>query len=412
MTRRAVLLLSSPASYRLAVFREAAKRAGYVPISGIIGPPSPIPNSSTTVHFAPNTPAASLALLEALSAEWDEVRVLAVDDTAVELAALLASHINQPVNAPWAASASRNKIEMRTRFAAANLPGPQWVPITPGDGTPAPLSFPVVVKPAMLNGSRGVIRANTAEEYAVACARLDRILHDEGFDSSEPVALCESFIPGFELALEGLMTDGELTVLALFDKPDPLDGPFFEETLYVTPSRLSTAEQTAISAQVARMAAALDIWHGPVHAEVRINDEGVWPIEIAARSIGGMCSTVLEFGTGMHLEDLILHNLFGDHAPGEKRSSAAVGAMMIPIPRSGMLRGVNGLEEAKAVPNITGIEITAPLNNPIRTLPEGESYLGFIFASGNSPAIVETALRAAHGHLTFEIAPMLRLAPS
>ena len=198
--------------------------------------------------------------------------------------------------------------------------------------------------------------------------------------------LVERYLPGVEVALEGLLTGGELQTLALFDKPDPLEGPFFEETIYVTPSRLPEATQAAISARTAEAAAALGLREGPVHAELRINDEGVWLIEMAGRSIGGLCSTVLEFGTGVSLEELILRHAVGLPLPSTERAGGAAGVMMIPIPKGGMLREVSGVDEALAVPGVTGVEITAPLNQPVTPLPEGASYLGFIFARGETPA--------------------------
>jgi biotin carboxylase len=230
----------------------------------------------------------------------------------------------------------------------------------------------------------------------------------------DPVAsrqiLVESFVPGAEVALEGLLEDGKLRTLAIFDKPDPLDGPFFEETIYLTPSRLHGVTQREIADMTSRMAAALGICHGPVHAELRINHDGIWPIEVAGRSIGGMCSTILEFGSGMPLEEIILRHAVGSEIPSVERAGQAAGVMMIPIPAAGVLREVLGIEEARRVPGVTGVEITAPLNQPILPLPEGASYLGFIFARGSDPTAVESSLRDAHNHLHISIAPMLKLA--
>src|SRR6185503_8527499 len=140
------------------------------------------------------------------------------------------------------------------------------------------------------------------------------------------------------------------------------------------------------------------------------NDEGVWLIEMAGRSIGGLCSTILEFGAGVSLEELILRHAVGLPLPTTERANDAAGVMMIPIPKGGMLRGVSGVAEASAVPGITGIEITAPLNQPITPLPEGASYLGFIFARAATPAAVERALRHAHAQLAFRIEPAISLA--
>jgi len=225
----------------------------------------------------------------------------------------------------------------------------------------------------------------------------------EGNSDQETSILVEDFIPGFEVALEGLLTNGRLKVLALFDKPDPLDGPFFEETIYITPSRLPVATQNDIASCVATAAASLGLREGPVHAELRVNEQDPWMLEIAGRSIGGLCSTILEFGSGMCLEELILRHAMGYEIASIEREKHAAGVMMIPIPSAGMLKAVHGVEDAKNVPLITGVEITAKLNYPLVPLPEGASYLGFIFARGESPDEVEDAIRTAHKHLKFEI---------
>jgi biotin carboxylase len=237
------------------------------------------------------------------------------------------------------------------------------------------------------------------------------LLISEGNTEHETSMLVEDFIPGFEVALEGMLTHGQLKVLALFDKPDPLDGPFFEETIYTTPSRLDIKVQEDIARCVATAAASLGLREGPVHAELRVNEQGPWMLEIAGRSIGGLCSTILEFGSGMCLEELILRHAIGQEITSIERDTHAAGVMMIPIPSAGMLKGVRGVEEAQRVPLITGVEITAKLNYPLVPLPEGASYLGFIFARGETPAEVESAIRQAHKHLRFEIRreiPVLR----
>jgi biotin carboxylase len=248
-----------------------------------------------------------------------------------------------------------------------------------------------------------VIRANNPEEFVVAFQRLKRILLGEGYSEHETSFLVEDFIPGQEVALEGLLTGGQLQVLALFDKPDPLDGPFFEETIYVTPSRLSEQTQRAISQCVAVAASSLGLCEGPVHAELRVNEHGPWMLEIAGRSIGGLCSTVLEFGSGMCLEELILRHAMGEEVVSVERDQLAAGVMMIPIPSAGMLKAVHGVNEAAAVPLITGVEITAKLHHPLMPLPEGASYLGFIFARGENAMDVEDAIRQAHRCLRFDI---------
>jgi hypothetical protein len=258
-----------------------------------------------------------------------------------------------------------------------------------------------VLKPLYLSGSRGVMRADCPAEFVAAFERLGRVLAPTG--STE--VLVEDFIPGAEFALEGLLTGGALKVLALFDKPDPLDGPFFEETIYLTPSRLPAETQAALAQASARAAAALGLREGPVHAELRLNAEGPWVIEIAGRSIGGLCSKTMRFTGDASEEELILRQAFGLDVQGYSREQQAGGVMMIPIPARGIFHGIRNLAEAAAVPGIEAIEITAKANYPIVPLPEGDAYLGFIFARGDTPAQVDAALRAAHARMDIVILP-------
>jgi biotin carboxylase len=274
------------------------------------------------------------------------------------------------------------------------------------------LTFPVVVKARRLSGSRGVIRADAPEALMRAVNWVRAIQTRADRDAQELGLIIEDFIPGREYALEGSLQRGELTTLALFDKPDPLDGPYFEETLYITPSRLPQVLQDRIHQEVARACRAAGLMTGPVHAEVRVNDQGVWILEVAARSIGGLCGRVLNHLLGMSLEELILRQVVAESppisrpatidAPGE---GSAAGVMMIPIPRRGIYQGLDGLAAAQSAPGITGVAITVEPGQIIAPPPDGASYLGFIFARAASPADAEIALRTAHRRLRFDIRP-------
>jgi biotin carboxylase len=217
----------------------------------------------------------------------------------------------------------------------------------------------------------------------------------------------ESFVPGAEVALEGLLRGGELEVLALFDKPDPLDGPFFEETLYVTPSRHPAALAAAVVATTARAAAALGLREGPVHAELRLAPSGPVVLEVAARSIGGLCSRTLRFGAGLSLEEVLVAHAMGLPLDALRREARAAGVMMLPIPRRGILHAVGGVEAARAVPGVEDVVVTAPEGREVVPLPEGDSYLGFLFARGETPGAVEAALREGHRRLDLDIRPPL-----
>jgi ATP-grasp domain/L-amino acid ligase C-terminal domain 2 len=213
----------------------------------------------------------------------------------------------------------------------------------------------------------------------------------------------EDFVAGREVAVEGLLTAGRLRVLALFDKPDPLNGPFFEETIYVTPSRLRREDQARVAAVTGQAASALGLTEGPIHAELRLNDAGAWPIEVAGRSIGGLCSRMLRFGTGMSLEELILRRALGQGVEEIAREERAGAVMMIPIPRAGRLESVEGLDEARSVPGIEEVTVSAHAGQRLVPLPEGSRYLGFLFSRADTPERAEAALREAHGRLRFRI---------
>jgi biotin carboxylase len=272
----------------------------------------------------------------------------------------------------------------------------------------AEVAYPCVVKPLLLSGSRGVMRANDPLEFTQVFERLARMLRTFNQAPGSAQILVEDFIPGFEVAVEGILEAEQLHLLALFDKPDPLDGPFFEETIYVTPSRLPAETQAAIAACTAQAARALGLRSGPVHAELRVNEAGPWLVEVAGRSIGGLCSNTLRFGPGISLEHLILRQAVGLPLLWSPETVAR-GVMMIPIPEAGILKGISGVAEAAQVPGIEAVEITAKINYPLQPLPEGDSYLGFIFSKSDTSAAAEAALREAHRQLHFEVAPMLPL---
>ncbi len=345
--------------------------------------------------------------------------ILALGDRATLTAAHVARQLAIPFHHPLSVGACRNKLRMREVFRDAGLPVPQFraVPIDPlPDPSLLRISYPCVLKPLSLSASQGVARANNRDEFFRAAGRLKHLLESPEIRATrEPRLdriLVEDYLPGREVATEGLITDGELRILAIFDKPDALEGPFFEETIYITPSRLPVDVQRSIESSFRNAAAALGLTNGPVHGEFRINDAGIWTIEIAPRPIGGMCAQALRFQLSgkqppIGLEELLLrHSL---RMPGTEalREPEASAVMMIPVPRSGTYERLDGLEAAREIPLITGIQITVRVHDYIVAWPEGSSYLGFIFARGANPVAVEEAIRAAHAKLHFSLVPRL-----
>jgi biotin carboxylase len=407
-----VLLLATPNTYRAQAFLAAAERLGVEVLIAIDMQAELAESWGQRLGLDFQRIEQAVAAIVAVAAERPLSAIIAVDDSGSLLAARASAALGLAHNAPDAAEAARDKFVMRMLLARAGVPSPPFQRYSTGADLHAlaeQVEYPCVVKPLRLNGSRGVIRANNPREFVAAATRLAALLETIDPTLEPKPFLVEQFIPGFEVALEGLLDHGVLQVLALFDKPDPLDGPFFEETLYVTPSRLPEATQAAIARCAADAAAALGLREGPMHAELRVNDRGPWIVELAGRSIGGLCSKTLRFGSDVSLEELILRQACGMPIESTAHTSAAGGVMMIPIPSAGLLKRVQGVAESAEVSGVEEVDITARVNYPIVPLPEGDSYLGFIFARGATPAEVEAALREAHSRLRFQIQPSIAL---
>ena len=333
--------------------------------------------------------------------------VLAADDNGAALAAQLRVALKLPGNSPEAVSVLTDKLRFRQLQQTDGLLHPAFASVQEHEANvAAAVGFPLVVKARRLNASRGVIRADDASQLERALKRVQRIQSRVRRDAGALGLLVEAFIPGVEVALDGVLSQGELQVLAVFDKPDPLDGPYFEESLYLTPSRLPDATQRGLAETVRRACMAAGLAEGVIHAEARINDEGVWLLEIAPRGIGGLCGRVLADTLGMASAEIVLRHSVGLPLPTRANADAA-GVMMIPIPGSGILRGVDGLTVAREVRHITGIEITAQPGQLMAPPPEGAAYLGFIFSRAATPDEAEAALRAAHAALDIRIQPLV-----
>ncbi len=395
-----VLLLSTTTGYQAGAVLHAARGLG---VQVTLGTDrchvleDPWGDGAIALRF--EQPEQNAGIIAAQHAATPFDGLVAIGDAPAETGAFAAQRLGIAFHTPQAARASRNKLLARRILRDAGLAVPFFCEAATED-PPAGTPFPCVLKPAAMSASRGVIRADNPREFRAAQRRIRAMIPQ----ADPQTVLVEGFIPGRELAIEGIVEHGRLQPLAIFDKPDPLDGPFFEESIYVTPSRLdSTAQQELLDA-IARACAALGLGHGPIHAEARWNERGAWLLEVAARPIGGLCARALHFrgpGGGETLESLILRHALGESIAGVTRDPAAAGVMMIPIPGAGVYAGVEGAAAALAVPGITGMEITAKPGERLIPWPEGSSYLGFIFADAGTPVEVERALRAAHGRLTF-----------
>jgi biotin carboxylase len=410
-----LLLLIPTSTYRTEDFVDAARSLDVDLVIASDRPnvmASEFPDHLLTLPFS--DPAAAAREMQRYAARRPIDAVVPVDDATTVVASAVGEALGLRVNPLAAAQATRDKRVMRERLARAGVPSPSFTVVRvdeDGAAAAARVAYPCVLKPRVLSASRGVIRADDPASFVAAFARIGAILREpdvaalgEGTDT----ILVEGFVPGREVALEGLLEDGVLRTLALFDKPDPLDGPFFEETLYVTPSRLPAATQAVVADVAARAARALGLTDGAVHCELRLRAGTAGALEpvvleIAARSIGGLCGRTLRFGTGLSLEELILRRALGRPVDSLEREQAAAAVMMIPIPRGGVLEEVRGLDAARAVPLIEDVTISLHKGQEVVPLPEGSRYLGFIFSRAAGPAEAEAALREAHRHLHFVI---------
>jgi len=432
--RKRVVILASKLGYQTRGFAEAAERLG---VDLVFGTDrchqleNPWGDDAMALDFANPREAAQEIVRGLQSAGGDASgarvdAVMALGDRPTVTAAYASAALGIRGNPPEAVRICRNKLRQREALRAAGVRVPEFFSFGLHDDVarvladdevqtrlPAPL-FPCVVKPLALAASQGVIRANDAREFEAAVERIRGLMESPEIQvMREPGTerlLAERYVPGVEVAVEGVMTNGALRVLAIFDKPDPLEGPYFEETIYVTPSRLAPAMQRSIEECAAATVRALGLATGPVHAEFRVNEEGAWVLEAAPRPIGGLCSRALRFGEGaaqIALEELLLRHALKMGGDETAREKAASGVMMVPVPRGGIFEGVSGIVEAERVPGVEEIRITARLKDYVAAWPEGSSYLGFIFARGERAEDAERALRDAHAKLEFRFSPRL-----
>ena len=409
-----IVLIAPARSYRVASYIHAAEQLGRHLLIVSDSKHSLVSSiaSGITVDFTRQDDALAI-ILDALRGNWI-MAVIATDDLVVTLSSRVAQALGLPHNDAAATRLTYRKDLARKRLQQQHCNVPEFQVCTFRDtrSVAATLNYPVVLKPLMLSGSRGVIRADNADEFIAAARRIEKIVEHEPAEEYEQTHfLVEAFLPGAEIAIDGFVQDGRFLTLALFDKPEPLNGPCFEESFYITPSRLPTSVQQQIIEEVEKCCAAYGLTHGPIHAEARITDQGVFLIEMASRTIGGQCAQLIEYALGRKLEEVIIQLMCFEPVELSQNDRHA-GVLMIPIPRRGMLKRVEGLIDAQQVEHISHIEIHIQPGYEMIPLPEGASYLGFIFAS--APGFDETwrALAQAHKQLRFITAPSWKIEPA
>ncbi len=408
-----VLIIAPHGSYRTFAFTRAAETLAINTLIASDGKHSLISAYAHGIHLDFTEPDSLYTqLLESIQ-DYNVVGVIATDDYTTELAARIAQALNLPHNDPAAVLLTQRKDLARERLKSYGVSKPEhWRLDLSIDLKQqlTPIVFPVVVKPVALAGSRGVIRANDQTELLKAIDRITQLLNsmnDLSLDAKKYL-LVEAFIEGDEFAIEGMLYQGELKLLTIFDKPEPMNGPYFEENYYLSPSKLGKETQHNITEVLQQACNAYGLTEGPIHAECRIRDGQVFIIEVAARTIGGLCARLLSVGTGHSLEEIVLKHAMGQRFEIEPQQHAA-GVLMIPIPKAGILKRIEGMLAAQAVDHIDEINIQIREGHELIPLPDGSSYLGFIFAYADTTEEVEHALRTAHAHLNFVIAPVWKL---
>jgi biotin carboxylase len=410
--KKRLLILASKVGYQTRGFIEAARRLG---LEVALGTDrchqldDPWNDRAWPLDFA--DPAAAATEIVSRAHDAPISAILALGDRAPLAAALAAQSLGLPYNSPDSVANCRSKLQQREVLAAAGVPVPKFFCFAlsePLDAILPRVNFPCVVKPLRLSASQGVIRANDAAEFRAAVARIRALVESPEVQVTREAeldrVLVEEYVPGVEVSVEGLIDRGQLRVLAIFDKPDPLEGPYFEETIYVTPSRLPVLAQNALAACARRTVAALELTHGPIHAEFRWNDRGTWVLECAPRPIGGLCAKTLRFGAArLPLEELLVRHALRLPGSDAERERDAAAVMMIPVPATGILDEVEGVDRARGVAHIDAVEITARIRDRVVEWPEGASYLGFIFARAARADEAEAAVRAAHAQLHFKL---------
>ena len=412
--RNRVLVIAPHSSYRTPAFLNAANKLGVDVLFASEGQHSVVSVYADGLHIDLHDAGGALQTIIQEAKRRPFSGIIGTDDPTTEMAALAAEKLKLPHNPLSAVKVARRKDLARALLREKGIPVPNHCLVDLRRAL-APqadkVRFPCVLKPLALSASRGVIRADDHTQFIHACKRIDRLLQSEQAKERDTI-LAEDFIPGIEVAVEGMLTGGELNVLAVFDKPDPLDGPYFEETYYVTPSRLSKDTLKKIEQRIDESCAAYGLREGPIHAECRVNDQDVWILEVAARTIGGLCGRLLSFGTGQSLEELVLAHAMGLPFVSTRGEKEGAGVLMIPTPTAGILRRVEGSLAAERVPFIEEVSILVRPGYRLVPWPEGSSYLGFIFARAPTPEQAESALRQAHACLNFVVAPVWDLKPA
>lgn len=408
---RRILLVAPHSSYRISPYLEAARHLGIPLLIISEGEHSLVSEVAEGLHVDFSDPQGLRDKVLAAASDYEIAAVIGCDDATVETAAQLANTLGLRHNKPGAVQFSRRKDLARMRLREVGVAVPAFRVFDRGMESASQLQnidYPCVLKPVALSGSRGVIRADDEMQLLAAIRRTGAIVDAEMQlpEDERSLLLIETFVPGPEYALEGMLDNGKLQVLSIFDKPDPLEGPFFEETYYIAPSRAGHAVQQALADCVAEACKAYGLAEGPVHAELRWHDGKPWVMEVAARTIGGQCARLLQLAAGRQLEELVLLQAMGKELPPMQLQGGA-GVLMIPVPRSGLLRRVEGQAQALKVPGVRDLEISVQPGYELRALPEGASYLGFIFAVADTPDQAEQVLREAHAKLKVVTAPVL-----
>lgn len=406
-----LLLISHHNSYRIASYIKAAKNLSLDVTIASQGKHSLVTEVADGLHVNFDDTESALKEIIKENNKKPFAGILGSDDQTVELAAQAAKVLHLPHNPPEAAQYSHRKDLARAKLTLAdrNVPFHCLLNLTkPIKNQIIDLPLPCVVKPLNMSASRGVIRVDNTEQLKVACERLRPILADSPNIFEQTHILIEAYIDGIEIAYEGYLQNKKLNTITIFDKPDQLTGPYFAETIYVTPSSLDNDLQLAIKMEIEKSCKAYGLVTGSIHAECRIDKNNkVWILEIASRTIGGDCARILD-NNNYSLEEMAILLSIGKNIT-IKKSKKARAVMMIPIKQKGLLKRVEGLSLANKVKHIDSIDIIINQGHELIPLPEGNQYLGYIFSSADTSEKATEAIRMAYDILTFITSPIFKI---
>jgi hypothetical protein len=381
-----VLLVIPEKSYKSNDFVVAAKRLK-IPFSIITDSQQVSERLSDNIIVYNFQKDISLEILEKLK---NITHILPVDHSSLEFAAKLRDLLSATGNSYVSVMNAMDKYKSRTIFNDVTEVKIKNAYINDPKDL---ITFMSKINIGVLKPTRGTASNKVIK---VTQQNMDQLLIQNIIkDCDENELIIEEFIEGDEYAFEGILIDSKLSKFVVFEKPLAFVEPYFEESIYITPSNLSNEIIESVHKRLQKACQKLGLTNGPIHAEFKISNNEVFLIEINPRMIGGLCSRCLSFGLfKQSLEELILLSFSTGKFKKVELLSNYVGVLMLPVPKSGKFISINHNEIMK-IENVSSVDITVSKNTLLQMPPNGERYLGFVFSQGENKSVVMRALESA-----------------